>query len=274
MAEMAEAIGELPDAAGFHERAENIAAAFAKAYLGPEGHIKESSQSGYALAFTMGLVPPGLKEKMAERFVEELSRFDWHPATGFIGTPRLLPALHLAGRDEAAYRVLLAKTSPSWLYPVTVGATTLWEHWDSWDGKNPKGGMNSLNHYAFGAVGEYLFGMIGGIQATMPGYRQIRIQPVIQEGLTWAETRYDSIRGRIMTAWRVEKGRLEMTVTIPANTTARVYIPTSGPADVTEAGQPVSQAEGVAFLGMEGPAAVFAIGSGHYHFRVPYHGHS
>jgi len=274
MAEMAEAIGELQDAAGFRERAENIAAAFAKAYLGPEGHIKESSQSGYALAFTMGLVPTGLKEKMAGRFVEELSRFDWHPATGFIGTPRLLPALHLAGRDEAAYRVLLAKTCPSWLYPVTVGATTLWEHWDSWDGKNPKGGMNSLNHYAFGAVGEYLFGMIGGIQATMPGYRQIRIQPVIQEGLIWAETRYDSIRGRIMTAWKVENGQLEMTVTIPANTTARVYIPTSGPADVTEAGQPVSQAEGVVCLGMEGPAAVFAIGSGHYHFRVPYHGHS
>ena len=266
MAEMADAIGEGGDAAAFRERAGRIAAAFAKAYLDAEGRIKESSQSGYALAFTMGLVPGALKERMSERFVEELRRFDWHPATGFIGTPRLLPALHLAGRDDAAYRVLLTRTSPSWLYPVSVGATTVWELWDSWDGQHPRGGMNSLNHYSFGAVGEYLFGMVGGIQPDAPGYARVRIQPVIREGITWARTGYDSIRGRIGTDWKVEGGRLQLDVTIPANTAATVYVPAADAAGVTEGGRPAAQAEGVQFLRMENGVAVYAVGAGRYRF--------
>ena len=136
MAEMADAIGESKDATGFRDRAGRIKEAFTKAYLDSEGHIKGSSQSGYALAFTMGLVPEALKEKVTGRFVEELRRFDWHPATGFIGTLRLLPALHAAGRDDVACRLLLERTYPSWLYPVALGATTIWERWNPWDGTN------------------------------------------------------------------------------------------------------------------------------------------
>ena len=268
MAEMAEAIGEIQDAAEFRLRASKIAEAFAKANIDSEGGIKESSQSGYALAFTMGLVPEDLKEKMSERFVGELRRFNWHPATGFIGTPRLLPGLHQAGQDDAAYKLLLTKTCPSWLYPVTVGATTIWERWDGWDGKNPVGDMNSLNHYAFGAVGEYLFRMIGGINEEAPGYQRIRIQPVIRDGLSWARTSYDSICGKIVTSWNTEAGHLELKVTIPANTRAVVYVPAKEAARVLEDGKPASQAEGVTFLRMEEGAAVFEVGSGLYCFKT------
>jgi alpha-L-rhamnosidase len=267
MAEMAEAINEKEDATSFREQTKKIAEAFVKAYIDADGRIKGSSQSGFAMAFTMGLVPEELKAKMTERFVEELQKFEWHPKTGFIGTPRLLPGLHLAGRDDDAYKLLLTKTAPSWLYPVGVGATTIWEQWVGWDGKNPRGGMNSLNHYSFGAVGEYLFGMVGGIQPETPGYQRIRIQPVIREGITWAKTSYDSIRGKIVSNWKLEAGNLKLDITIPINTTATVYVPAKDAASVTENGKTMGKAVGIKFLRMDNNAAVFEIGSGTYQFQ-------
>jgi alpha-L-rhamnosidase len=197
-------------------------------------------------------------------------RFDWHPRTGFIGTPRLLPALHLAGRDDDAYRILLTKSEPSWLYQVTHGATTIWEQWTAWDGKTPHGGMNSLNHYSFGAVGEYLFGMVGGIQPETPGYQRIRIQPVIRESLTWAKTRYDSIHGTIATAWKLENGKLTLEVTIPPNATATICVPAKSAAGVTESGKPLANAAGVRLLKMASGAAVCEVGSGRYEFASNY----
>lgn len=268
MAEMADAIGETGDAARFRARAAVVAEAFARAYIDSDGGMGASSQGGYALAFTMGLVPPALRDKMAERFAEEARKFDWHPRTGFVSTPRLLPGLHLAGRDEDAYRLLLTKTAPSWLYPVTVGATTIWERWEAWDGKTPQGGMNSLNHYAFGAVGEYLFGMVGGIQPDAPGYKRIRIEPVIRAGLTWARTRYASIHGAIVSNWRREGDQLTMEVTIPANTTATVQVPTTDVPTVTESGVPADRAIGVKLLRTENGAAVYSVGSGTYRFEA------
>lgn len=266
MAEMAAAIGENEDAANFRDTAAKITAAFARAYIDAAGNIKGSSQSGYAMAFTMGIVPADLTEKMTGRFAGEIRKFDWHPRTGFIGTPRLLPGLHLAGRDDDAYKILLTKTDPSWLYPVTVGATTMWEQWSVWDGVHPKGGMNSLNHYAFGSVGEYLFGMIGGIQPDAPGYTKIRIQPVIRDGLTWAGARHDSIQGRIVSRWKRQAGNLTMEVSIPPNTTATVHVPAKDETRVTESGVPAGKATGVKFLRMENSAAVYEIGSGRYEF--------
>jgi alpha-L-rhamnosidase len=267
MAEMADAIGEKQDALTFREHAGKIAQAFTKAYIDSTGAISKSSQSGYAMAFTMGLVPETLREQMSNRFVEECRRFDWHPTTGFIGTPRLLPGLHNAGRDEDAYKLLLAKTSPSWLYPVTVGATTIWERWDGWDGKRPQGGMNSLNHYSFGAVGEYLFRMIGGISEESPGYQHIRIAPVIRNGLSNASTSYNSIHGKIRTSWKVTGRKLDLEVTRPANTMAIVVLPAKNSVDVTESAKPISKVLGVKFLRMEHENAVYAIESGNFHFQ-------
>ncbi len=267
MAEMAEAIREKQDAVNFREHAGQIAQAFAKAYIDGDGRIFKSSQSGYALAFTMGLVPPILKEIMSQRFIEEIQRFDWHPTTGFIGTPRLLPALHLAGLDGDAYKVLLTRTSPSWLYPVTVGATTIWERWDGWDGVTPKGEMNSLNHYSFGAVGEYLFRMIGGISEESPGYSRIRIAPVIREGLTFAITSYNSIHGKIVTSWKVDGKWLSLDVTIPVNTTATIFLPAKELSQVTESGKLISKCDGVKLLRMENENAVYLVESGRFFFK-------
>ncbi|MDR3691396.1 MAG: glycoside hydrolase family 78 protein [Fimbriimonas sp.] len=227
MSEMAQAIGKASDSREYKSLADRFTDAFDRAFLNPEGGIKDSSQTGYALAFTMDLVPASLKAKLGLRFADEIRRFNNHLATGFIGTPRLLPALHLAGRDDLAYRLLLQDSFPSWLYQVKQGATTMWERWDGWTPEHgfQDDGMNSFNHYAFGSVGQYLFGMVGGIQSEAPGFAKIRIQPVIQPGLNWARTSYDSIQGRISCRWRKESNKVAVDVEIPFNTTATVILP-------------------------------------------------
>ena len=269
MSEMAEAIGEKPDAAQYRNRADKTRDSFIKTFINQDGTIKESSQTAYALAYTMGLVPDDLKEKISDRLAGELKRFNGHVATGIMGTSCLLPALHLAGRDDLANQLLLQEDYPSWLFQVKNGATTIWERWNGWTPEHgfASSGMNSFNHYAFGAVGEYLFGRTGGIQTATPGFKEIRIAPVIGHGITWARTSYDSFSGKIATAWKVENGTLELKVTIPANTTATVYVPSKDAGGVTESGKPAAHNEGVKFLRTEVDAAVFEVGSGAYSFK-------
>ena len=268
MSEMARAIGHNDAADRYAKRHEEVKAAFVREFLQADGSLKECSQTGYALAFSMNLLPAAMREKAAAKFVDEIKRFDWHLATGFIGTPRLLPALNAAGRNDVAYRLLLTDTYPSWLFPVKNGATTMWERWNGW---TPQGfgdiSMNSYNHYAFGAVGEYLYGAVGGIQAASPSYKTIVIQPVIGAELTWAKTSLDSIHGRIASNWKVAGDQLTLEVTIPANTAATVHVPANAEASVTESGTPASQAKGVKFLRTENHAAVYAVGSGTYSFQ-------
>ncbi len=269
MAEMATAIGKTDDAALYQAEADKIARAFAANCIDADGRIKESSQTGYALAFTMGLVPPDLKDKVAAQFAKEIDRFHGL-ATGFIGTPRLLPALHLAGRDDLAYQVLLKEDYPSWLFEVRNGATTMWERWNGWTPEKgfADSGMNSFNHYAFGSVGEYMIAEIGGIQARSPGYRTLLIAPAIEPGLTAAEAEYDSIQGKIVCDWELVDGGLKLDITIPANTSARVRVPSNLPDDVTEGGAPSATAPGVKFIDSKDDAADYDIGSGDYHFKV------
>ena len=226
MSEMARAIGNDAPAARYEKLHGEIKAVFA-GFFEADGSLRNCSQTGYALAFSMELVPDALREKAAAKFAGEIERFKDHIATGFIGTPRLLPALHKAGRDDLAYRLLLQETYPSWLFQVKLGATTMWERWDGWT--PDKGfqtiGMNSFNHYAFGAVGQYLYENVAGIAAESPAYKKISIRPVIGEGLTWAKASYDSMYGKIVSNWKLEGKALTMDVTIPANTTATVHVP-------------------------------------------------
>jgi len=269
MAEMAAAIGRTNDAARYQAQSEEAKAAFQRDFILHDGSITNSGQTGYALAFTIDLVPADMKAKVAEKFVGELQRSDWHLATGFIGTPRLLPGLHLAGRDDVAYRVLLQETYPSWLFPVKSGATTVWERWDGWtpDKDFQTISMNSFNHYSFGAVGEYLYRQVAGIDTDGPGYRRIIIRPAIAAGLTNTQASYESPAGHIESAWRVDGKHLILNVTIPPNTAATIYVPASGADQVTECGTPASSARGVSLLRSEDGAAVFHVGSGRYQFE-------
>lgn len=271
MSEMAQAIGRSADAASYAALRSNIAAAFG-GFFDADGSFKDgSNQTGYALAFTLNLVPPGLRALAAQKFGDTIAQFNNHLATGFIGTPRLLPALHAAGRDDLAYALLLQSSYPSWLYQVKLGATTMWERWDGW---TPAGGfqsvgMNSFNHYAFGAVGEYLYGVIGGIAPASPGYNSILIRPTPGSGLTWANTTFHSRRGLISTAWTLAGSTFNLAVTIPPNTTAQIFVPTTNASAITESGLPAASAPGVNYLGLSNGCALFAIGSGHYAWSSP-----
>jgi alpha-L-rhamnosidase len=272
MSEMAAAIGKSADAATYSTLRSNIAAAFANFFSADGSFTDGSGQTGYALAFTLNLVPASLRAKVAQKFADSIAQYGNHLATGFIGTPRLLPALHLAGRDDLAYTVLLQDTYPSWLYQVKLGATTMWERWDGW---TPTGGfqtigMNSFNHYSFGAVGEYMYSAVGGISATTPGYRTIQIQPVPGYGLTWAATSLNSTRGFISTAWTNVGGLFNLDVVIPPNTTAQIFVPTTNAPAITESGILASNAPGVSFIASSNKYAIYAVGSGHYVWASPY----
>ena len=272
MSEMAAAIGNSADAATYSTLHSNIVAAFANFFNADGTFADGSSQTGYALAFTLNLVPPALRTQAAQQFANTIASYGNHLATGFIGTPRLLPALHAAGRDDLAYALLLQQTYPSWLYQVTLGATTMWERWDGW---TPGAGfqtvaMNSFNHYSFGAVGEYLYDAVGGINPASPSYSTIRIQPVPGIGLTWANTSYNSTRGLISTAWTNTGSAFNLAVVIPPNTTAQVYVPTTNAGAITESGVPAASSPGVTYVGLSNSAAIYSVGSGSYMFSSPY----
>ena len=268
MAEMAAAIRRPDEAARYAQQREEVKTAFQRDFVLADGSIRDSSQTGYALAFSMDLLPDEARPRVAAKFVEEMRKRDWHLATGFVGTPRLLPALHLAGRDDIAYRVLLQETYPSWLFPVKNGATTVWERWDGW---TPDQGfqtiaMNSFNHYSFGSVAEYLYRHVAGIDTDAPGFRSLVIQPSVAAGLTWARADYDSISGRVSSAWKIDGRDFQLDVEVPANTQATIFVPATDADAVQESDGPAARARGVSLLRFDNGVAVFRVGSGAYHF--------
>lgn len=268
MEEMAEAIGRTEDAQQYRRLFEQVKAAFNRAFVSPDGRIKGNTQTCYALALYLDLLPEDKRQAAVNYLVENIKNRDWHLSTGFVGTRPLLPVLTRFGRNDVAYRLLLQDTFPSWLYPVKHGATTIWERWDSWTEERgfQDPGMNSFNHYAFGSVGEWLFSTAAGIDTEGPGFKRILIRPRPGGGLTYVKARYNSIRGPIVSEWKVEGDQFHLNVTIPVNTTATVYVPARNAAEITEGGRPASEAEGVEFLRREEGAVVYRVGSGHYAF--------
>jgi alpha-L-rhamnosidase len=234
-----------------------------------EGRIKGDTQTGYALALAFGLLDADKQKLAAQHLVENIEARGGHLSTGFIGTKDLMLVLSRIGRHDVAYRLLHNDTFPSWGFSIKHGATSIWERWDGWTPE--KGfqdpGMNSFAHYSFGAVYQWIVENIGGIRSDGPGYRKIVIAPQLDPRLTWAETAYDSIRGRIESRWETQKGQLQVTVTIPANTTATVQLPAASATEITEGGRPLAEADGVKFLRHEGHRAYLAVSPGTYRFH-------
>jgi alpha-L-rhamnosidase len=269
---MAAAIGRTEDAETYRQLHADIATAFIDAYVHPDGTVEGDTQTAYVLALHMDLLPDELREEAAAHLVRNIEERDWHLSTGFLGTRDLMSVLTEAGHLDVAYRLLGNDTFPSWGYPIVHGdATTMWERWDSLkpDGTYQNPEMTSFNHYAYGAVGEWMYRYIGGIDLDpdAPAYTRMVIRPRPGGHLTSASTSYDSVHGTIATDWSIEGERLRLTVTVPANTTATVHVPTSDPASVTESGQPAADADGVRVLGSDATSAIYEVGSGTYEFR-------
>lgn len=207
---------------------EAVKEAFIGEFVTPNGRLVSHTQTAYALALAFDLLPENLIPAAAGHLAGDVKKFG-HLTTGFVGTPLLCKTLSDHGYEDLAFMLLTRKQYPSWLYPVTQGATTIWERWD---GQKPDGsfqdvGMNSFNHYAYGAIGEWLYSYAGGISLDPenPGYRHFLLNPHPGGGLTYAHTSFDSIYGKIRSDWKIEGDELVYDVAIPANTTATVILP-------------------------------------------------
>jgi len=261
-------LGKYEDAEKYEELFEQIKSAFNKAYVSEDGRIKGETQTCYLLGLYFDLLPEDKREPATQNLIEAIRNKDWHLSTGFVGLSYLVPTLADTGHLDIAYRLLNNDTFPSWGYSIKNGATTIWERWDGWT--EEKGfqtpGMNSFNHYSFGSIGRWLFGSVAGIDTDGPGYKRIIIQPRPGGGLDYAKASYNSINGEIVSDWKIMGGKFALNVTIPANTTATVYVPAGDIESVTEGGKPAAKAGDVSLLRMEDDSAVFAVGSGHYRF--------
>jgi alpha-L-rhamnosidase len=270
VARAARALGRIEDAARYESLFGQIRDAFNTAFVTKDGRVKGETQTGYLLALRFGLLPDALRPAAARYLAADIAKRNTHLSTGFVGVGYLNPTLTDAGYNDVAYKLLLNDTFPSWGYSIRQGATTIWERWDGWT--KDKGfqdpGMNSFNHYSFGSVGEWLYATVAGIDLdpARPGFRHIIVRPRPAPGLDYARAEYDSIRGPIKTDWRRENGRLTLDVTVPANTTATVWVPTGDAASVTEGDKKPEAARGVTFTRSEPGWAVYDVGSGRYRF--------
>ncbi|RKY11581.1 MAG: alpha-L-rhamnosidase [Planctomycetota bacterium] len=268
MSRIAQALGKDADFQKYSRLFERIKKAFNKAYVDDEGRIKGDTQCCYVMAICFDLLDPDRQDLAAGHLIDDIKSRNWHLSTGFVGTKDLMLALAKIGRNDVAYRLLHNDTFPSWGFSIRHGATSIWERWDGWTPEKGfhKPGMNSFAHYSFGAVGDWMFRTIGGIDTDGPGFKKIIIRPQPGGRLHWAKTSYNSINGKIATAWKIHDGTLSLNVTIPANTTATVYVPAVSAEDVTESGRPAAKSRYVKFIRMEDKAAVYEIGSGDYTF--------
>ncbi len=266
---IARVLGHQEDARRYGEQLAKIKAAFRREYVTEAGRVGENTQTAYAVALQFDLLPDELRPVAARRLAEEI-RQRKHLTTGFVGTPYLCHVLSRYGYLEEAYMLLKREQYPSWLYPVKQGATTIWERWD---GQKPDGtfqdkGMNSFNHYAYGAIGEWMYRVMAGIEIDekSPGYKHIFIQPLPGGGFTSVRASHDSLYGKVSSAWTIKDGRFELAVEIPANTSATVRLPKAELATVTESGHALADENGVTASRQEGDTVIVEIGSGRYVF--------
>ena len=231
----AELLGRTDDAKYFGELAERTRTAFNEHYVN-EGTIHSDAQTGYALAIVFGLLDDQTTQLAGKRLAELAAESGYRIQTGFAGTPYVLDALSSTGHLDEAYRLLLQRECPSWLYPVTMGATTIWERWDSMlpDGTINPGQMTSFNHYALGAVADWIHRNIGGIAPLEPGYSKVLIAPQPGGDIRWARSSLETRHGEISVSWsRDGDSTIELHIAVPDGVAALVRLPGS---DVQEFG--------------------------------------
>ena len=240
MAEAAELLGKSSDVKKYRELHGKIVEAFRNRYVTPDGLVFGNTQTVYVLALHFGLIPPALREKAAAELVRLIKKNGTHLATGFVGTPYLLHVLEAHGHLDTAYALLEQETFPSWLFPVKNGATTIWERWDGWtpDKGFQDVGMNSFNHYAYGAVGDWMVSTVAGLEISEPGYRKILFKPRPGGTITWAEAKLRTPQGDAAIRWELKDGKLELDLTVPQGSEAELSLPKGwkGSADALKPG--------------------------------------
>lgn len=235
MADTAALLGQDNDVEHFRQLHDRVRAAFRHEFVTGSGRLVNETATAYAITIMFGILDEDQLGKAGDRLADIVAKAGYKISTGFSGTPLVTDALSSTGHLDAAYRLLRQTESPSFLYPITMGATTVWERWDSVlpDGTVNATGMTSLNHYALGAVAGWLYHVVGGLTRTEAGWRHFRIAPQPGGELMWARAAHDTIHGRAEVSWRVEDGQLLLEATVPPGTTATVVLPLH-PDDRTE----------------------------------------
>ena len=219
-------LGEEGDAARYHKLSDEIREALLAEYFSPNGNLTVDTQTGYVLALYYGIYRN--REKLLAGFRRRLTRDFWRISCGFTGAPLILPVLLDNGMEDAAFRMLLSEEYPGWLYAVNLGATTIWERWNSLnpDGSISGTGMNSLNHYAYGSVCEAVYSRIMGLRNAAPGWKKAVIRPAFNAKLGHAAICYDSPAGTWEVRWRLEgNGEITVQAVVPEGASARVMLP-------------------------------------------------
>ncbi|MFN3649901.1 MAG: family 78 glycoside hydrolase catalytic domain [Armatimonadota bacterium] len=257
--------------------AEEVTERFQEDYVRADGTLKVDTQTAYVLALAFDLIPAHLRARSAARLAQKIEENGFRMATGFLGTRSLLPVLTATGHHDLAVRLMQSRQFPSWGYEVENGATSVWERWNSYTKEKGFGdaGMNSFSHYAFGAVSEWMFQSLAGIDTSGLGYKQLLLRPgppapgsnPDHEPVSWVKAEYDSLHGKIRSHWRRTPDAFELEVTVPANTTAVLHLPAVGAATVTEGGKPLHQVKEIRVGRELSDRIELRLGSGTYRFR-------
>lgn len=268
----AEVLGKPGEAETYRNLLRRIRLAFQKEYLTAAGRLVSGTQTAYVLALQFGMIPDSLRQQAADRLVQNVRAYGNHLTTGFLGTPYLCEVLSNYGHADVAYQLLMQKTYPSWLYPVTKGATTIWERWNGIhpDGNFETATMNSFNHYAYGAIGDWMYRTIAGINMdeSEPAYKAILIKPVPGGGISSATGSLETRYGRLSSSWQIQGTQFILEVEIPANTTATIFIPSAEESGIKESEMALGTNDEIKDLGRKGDKRIVRVGSGRYRFVV------
>lgn len=266
-------LGKELDARKYTDLLGDIKRAFQREYVTPSGRMISGTQTSYVLALNFDLLPENVRASAAARLVNNIGEYDNHITTGFLGTPYLCHVLSRFGYNDVAYSLLMNESYPSWLYPVKNGATTIWERLDGikTDKSFEDPGMNSFNHYAYGAIGDWMYSNIAGINIDeeAPGYRKFIIAPQPGGGLTKARSELETQYGTIRSAWSITDGVISIDITVPSNTSARVTLP-SASGLITEGGTNIYSIPDISNIIRAGNSILLTLGSGTYHFAYTY----
>lgn len=263
-------IGRQEDAAHYTNLFEQLKSLFSEHYIRPDGSILGDCQSGYALAIAFDLLNSHQQKKAAEHLIRCIRENNWSITTGLEATLPLMIALSKIERDDVAYRLLHNEHFPSWNFSIKNGATTIWERWDSWTPETGFGdaNMNSFNHFSIGSVYQWMVEHIGGIRRSDIGYKHFIIGPVPGGKVTEASSHYDSVNGRIESAWKITGNTMRLKLLIPANTTATVILPASSIDSISEKGEPLHQLKTVTIEKTEPKQIHLQVKSGAYDFSI------
>ncbi|MBE6413800.1 MAG: rhamnosidase [Verrucomicrobiaceae bacterium] len=244
MQRVANVLGKTADEKYYADLAEKISVAFVKEFVKPDGTIATNTQTGYLLALDFDVLPENLRASVFDKLLKKLEADNWYLDTGFVGTPLIAPVLTKFGRHDIAERIVLNEGYPSWIYSIKQGATTMWERWNSYSHDKGFGmaTMNSFNHYAYGAIGEWLYRSIGGIwyDENTPAYKNIIFAPQPTKRINSAKVSYNTPYGTAKSEWIVVDGKMQWNITIPANSTGTIVLPTTDISSVKVDGKSVS----------------------------------